>query len=220
MAIFNPTLGSIRGRIGGNIFSHNKGGDYIRLGTAPTNPQSARQTAVRGIFGTLASQWTTLLSDAQRLAWNIYAVAHPVVNSLGQTVEITGLAWYIKANASLADAALVAVTDPPILTGPDALTTFSIAVTAGTVVTVTFTDVLAADEAMQLWVSLPVTPGSSPNKSQTRLLGYSTLAEASPWAATSPHAFAIDTKCVAFAARLSAEGLMSAFVSDSVIAIA
>lgn len=220
MAIFNPTLGAIRGRIGGNVFSHNKGGDYIRIGTAPTNPQTARQTAVRSIFGTLSSQWTTTLTPAQRLAWEVYAAGHPVKNSLGQDVEITGLSWYIKCNAALADAGLTAVTDPPILTAPDALTTFTIAVTGGTVVTATFTDVLAAGEAMQLWVSRPVTAGSSPNKSQCVLAGYSGLAEASPWAATSPHAFAVDTKCVAYAARLSAEGLMSAYMSADDIAAA
>ena len=220
MAIFNPILGALRGRIAGNVFSHNKGGDYVRLGTAPTNPQTARQTAVRSIFGTLSSRWSSDLSDAERLAWNVYAAGHPVKNSFGQDVEIGGLAWFIKCNAALADAALTGVDIPPILTAPNALTTFTVAVTASTVVTATFTAALAAGEAMQLWVSDPVTPGSSPNKSQCRLAGYSGLAEASPWAATSPHGFAIDTKCVAYAGVLSAEGLMSSFMSAETIAVA
>lgn len=220
MAIANPILATLSGRVGGLIWAHNKGGPYVRIGTIPTNPQSDRQSAVRSIFGTLSSQWNNLLDDAERSLWEIYASGHPVKNAFGQDVLINGLSWYVKANATLLDAGLTPVTEPPILSAPDALTTFTIVVTAGTVVTVTFTGVLAATEAMQLWVSKPVSPGSTPSKKQTSLLGYSTLAEASPWAATSPWAFPIDTKCVAYGARLSEEGLLSAFQFDSTLALA
>lgn len=212
MAIFNPILGDLRGRLAANVFSHNKGGNYVRMGTTPTNPQTSRQQATRAILGTFAAGWTSVLTPAQRDAWDVYAAQSPVKNSLGQDVYISGLAWYVKANARLADASLTAVTDPPIASAPSALLTFSVDVSAVTTADVTFTAALGADEAMALWVSLPVSLGSTPNLKQCRLVGYSGLAEASPWAATLPHSFISGQRGVFYAAVLGEEGLISAFM--------
>ena len=212
MAIINPTLGSIRGRIGGNVFSHNKGGDIIRLGTPPTNPQTSRQQTTRSILGTLASQWTSLLTQAQRDDLDVYAANHPVKNSLGLDVYINGLDWYVKCNARLLDAGLTPVVDAPIFGAPDAPATFSVDVSALTTADVTYTVVCGADEALCLWASLPVSLGATPNLAQCRLMGYSGLAEVSPWAATLAHGFTSGKRGVFYACKLGAEGLISAFV--------
>lgn len=212
MAIINPTLGSIRGRIGGNVFSHNKGGDIIRLGTPPTNPQTQRQQITRSILGTLSSQWTSLLSQAQRDTWDIYAAGHPVKNSLGLDVFINGLDWYVKANSRLVDAGLVPIVNAPIGVAPDAVATVAIDISAATTADVTYTVVAGADEVLVLWVSLPVSLGSTPNLAQCRLAGYSGLAEASPWAATLPHQFQSGMRGVFYIAKMGPEGLVSAFV--------
>lgn len=212
MAIINVTLGSIRGRIGGNVFSHNKGGDIIRLGTPPTNPQTSRQQVTRSILGTLASQWTSLLTQAQRDDFDVYAANHPVKNSLGLDVYINGLDWYVKVNARLLDAGLTPIVDAPIFGAPDAPATFAIDVTAATTGSVTYTVVCAAGEALCLWGSLPVSLGSTPNLAQCRLMGYSGLAEVSPWAATLAHGFSSGTRGVFYMAKIGAEGLISAFV--------
>lgn len=214
MAIINVTLGSIRGRVGGNVFSHNKGGDYIRLGTPPTNPQTLRQTITRTILGTLASQWTSLLDQAERDGWDVYAATHPVKNSLGLDVYITGLAWYVKANARLLDAGLDPNAGAPILGAPDAPLTFAVDVSAATTGDVTYTVVAEADEALVLFGSLPVSLGSTPNLAQCRLMGYSGLAEVSPWAATLAHGFSSGVRGVFYMAKLGAEGLISAFVQS------
>lgn len=211
MAIFRPLLGEIRGRIAGNVFSHNRGGDYIRKGTTPTNPQTSRQQITRAILGTRSASWTSVLTQAQRDAWDVYAAANPVKNSLGEDVYISGLAWYVKANARLVDAGLALIADPPILGAPDAFNTLSVDISAVTTVDVTFTGALGADEVAQLWVSLPVSLGSSPNLAQCRLAGYSGLAEASPWAATLPHAFQSGHRGVFYACKLGEEGLISAY---------
>lgn len=212
MAIINPTLGSIRGRIGGNVFSHNKGGDIIRLGTPPTNPQTSRQQTTRSILGTLSSQWTSLLTQAQRDDFDVYAANHPVKNSLGLDVYINGLDWYVKCNARLLDAGLTPITDAPIFGAPDAPATFAVDVSALAVADVTYTVVCGADEALCLWGSLPVSLGSTPNLAQCRLMGYSGLAEASPWAAATAHGFTSGVRGVFYCAKLGAEGLISAFV--------
>ena len=212
MALFLPLLGSLRGRLAGNVFSHNKGGDYVRIGTAPTNPQTLRQQITRTILGTFAATWSSSLSQAQRDGWDTYAAANPVKNSLGQDVFINGLDWYVKANARLADAGLTAVLNAPIFGAPNGLATLAVDISAATTVDVTFTNAIGADEALILWGSLPVSVGSTPNKAQTRLMGYSGLAEASPWAATTAHGFQSGQRGVFYAAVLGEEGLISAFM--------
>ena len=212
MAIINPILGPMRGRLAANVFSHNKGGDYVRLGTTPTNPQTSRQQTTRTILGSISGWWTSVLSQAYRDAWDVYAQQNPVKNSLGLDVYITGLAWFVKANARLLDAGLTTQTAPPVEPAPSAFNTLTVDISAATTVDVTFTPALLATEVAVLWCSLPVSLGSSPNRAQCRLAGYSALEETAPWAATLPHSFQSGERGVFYAAKLGEEGLMSAFL--------
>lgn len=211
MALFRPILGDLRGRIGADVFSHNKGGDYVRRGTSPTNPNTTRQAATRSLVSYFATAWNNILTDPQREAWNVYAETHPVTNSLGEQVLINGLAWYVKCNTILGDAGETPIAWPPDEVAPEALTALSIDVSAGTTVDVTWTPALEADEMLQVWVSMPVTQGSSPNKKQCRLAGYSAMAAASPQAITTPHYFQSGLRCVSYVAVVSADGLFSAY---------
>jgi len=213
MAIFKPIHGQMRGRIGANVWSHNKGGDYVRVGTAPTNPNTVRQQEARSYLGDLAQAWTTVLTSAQRGNWKTYAQNHPVENALGQEIYLTGLNWYVKINARLWDTGDALLTNPPVGGGPGALTTLSIDVSAATTIDVTYTAALGAAERMQLWSSLPGSAGASPNFKQCRLVGYSAQAAASPIAFTSPFGIQSGDTVVVFAAILDDEGLIGPYLS-------
>jgi len=217
MAIFLALLGKLRGKLSAVVFSHNKGGDYVRAGGAPTNPNTSRQQTCRTILGNLAQFWTNTLTVDQRAQWNTYAENHPIENALGQEIRITGLAWMARVNARLQDAADTLMLVPPSAPAPGGLESLTVAFTSGTAVSVTYTDALAADERMQLWVSLPVSLGSSPNFRQCRLVGYSAAEAATPIAFTLPHAFQDGTNGVFFAAILNAEGLIGPYETDDAI---
>ncbi len=212
MAIINPILGPMRGRLAANVFSHNKGGDYVRLGTTPTNPQTARQQVTRSILGGQSSSWSAALTQAQRDSWDVFAAANPIKNALGLDVFITGLAWYVRASARLVDAGVAPIVNPPISPAPIGLLTLSVDISAATTADVTWTGALGAAEYLFAWVSVPVSVGSSPNLAQCRLVGYSPLQQASPWAATLPHAFQSGERGVFYAAKLNDEGLISSFL--------
>lgn len=213
MAIISPIHGSMRGRIGGNVYSHNKGGDYVRLGTTPTNPQTSRQQTTRTLLGNHAGRWTSVLTQAQRDAWDVYAAANPVKNSLGEDILISGLAWFVKCNTVLSDAGATTINEPPISAAPTGLLTVSIDISAATTMDVTFTATpLGAGDRLISWVSLPVSSGATPNKAQTRLCGYSAAAATSPQAVTTPHSFQSGERAVGYFGVLSEEGLMSAFM--------
>jgi len=208
------------GRIGGVIASRNKGGAYFRLGTNPTNPNSARQQAVRSIMGTQASAWQNVLSDAERAQWAIYAETHPVINRLGASVFINALAWFTKCNCPLSDAGLTLVTVPPATAAPNSPTTITATLTAPTTLSLAFTGSCPSGAAMQVWATLPGPPGSSPNKAQARLVGYSAADCTTPVALTMPWTFQAAQVTQIYAGFLDPQGLISAFVHDEAVAVA
>ncbi len=122
MAITRPgsIVGQVSGRIGGLVFSRNRGGDYVRNGPSPTNPQSSYQTAVRNALSLASAGWDTL-TDSQRAAWVSWAQDHPVRNRLGESIRLQGNAAYVQLNSRLAYLGTAIVVAPPAVNAPDPL---------------------------------------------------------------------------------------------------
>lgn len=98
---FKGTLiGEASGSLASLVFSHNRGGQYIRQRSIPTNPNSDYQQAIRGLVSQLTSAWQSVLSDAQRLAWDTYAELVPLLDPLGGTRNVGGLGMYIRSNVA------------------------------------------------------------------------------------------------------------------------
>lgn len=100
------------GKVGGNVFSNNRGGSYVRSWKKPTNPNTPKQAAQRGIFGTVATQWREL-TEGQRQTFLANADNYPYVNRLGETKVLTGAQLYQKLNSVLLNAGLPFLTSCP-----------------------------------------------------------------------------------------------------------
>jgi len=98
MLIKSALATQISGSIGGITGAHNKGGMYIRSRSIPTNPQTARQTAVRDMMSMYSQMWTQVLTQAQRDAWATFAANVPVIGPLGDTINLSGQQHYLRAN--------------------------------------------------------------------------------------------------------------------------
>lgn len=214
MAIIQPILGSLRGSIGDNTFSHNRGGDYVRRRTSPTNPNSTRQQTMRTLLATLAGLWSTTLTPAQRAAWNVWASLQAKEGPLGNSINLTGINGYIWTNTHLLDAGDTRIDDPPLVVGPTGLLTLSVDISAATTADVTFTGTpLAANHKAVMFMSLPQSGAAQPNFKQCRIVGYSAAAQASPWAATMPFSCQSGQTVVFFVAIMDDEtGLFSSFL--------
>jgi len=214
MAIFVPIHGNLRGSIGANTYSHNRGGDYVRRRVAPTNKNSTRQQSMRSFLSSLASQWSSLLTTEQRLAWNTWAAQQAKEGPLGNSINLTGINGFIWANTHVLDAGDTLLADPPVDVAPEALLTMSADVSALTTADITFTDTpLGETLRAVLFMSLPQSGEAEPNFKQCRIVGYSALAQASPWAATLPFPVLVDQKVIFFAAVYdNATGLFSQFL--------
>lgn len=88
---------TVSGSIGGVTGSRNRGGQYLRRRSIPTNPNSALQAERRASMSNAVAAWTAVLTDSQRSAWNVWAANVPFVDSLGQTFYLTGQQAYIRS---------------------------------------------------------------------------------------------------------------------------
>ncbi len=87
----------ISGKIGGSVFAFNKGGLYVRNAGKPTNPQTAKQTALRSIFGFVTQLWGTL-TEEQVKAWKDFAALNPKTDRMGDSRPQTGFNAFVGVN--------------------------------------------------------------------------------------------------------------------------
>jgi len=201
------------GKMGGLVWSHNKGGPYIRTRTIPTNPNSSRQQAVRSFLAQMSVSWE-LLTDEQRNAWNSWAAENPLTNPIGNSYVRTGHQAYTGLNARLLDAALPVIDDPPSKGAPLALISFTVSYTDGDSVSVAYSPALSASVCLALWMSLPQAGEGNPNFAQARLAGYSALTAPSPIAMELPFTVTDSFVVNFWGARVRDEGLVGVASKD------
>ena len=88
---------SIRGSIGGSTFQGNAFGFSIKNKPNMARLQSQLQNFQRQLMDMVIRSWGQL-TDAQRSAWNAFAIAHPVYSANNPSAQLTGYLWYIKYN--------------------------------------------------------------------------------------------------------------------------
>lgn len=213
-AIIVPILGNLRGSVGANTFSHNRGGDYVRRRVSPTNPNSTRQQTMRTYLGTLASLWSSVLTPAQREQWNVWSGQQAKEGPLGNSINLSGINGYVWTNTHLLDSGDARVDTPPLVVAPTGLLTISVDISAINTADFTFTATpLAANHKLVTFMSLPQSGAALPNFKQCRIVGYSAAAQASPYAGTLPFSVISGQTCVFYTAVMDDEtGLFSPFL--------
>lgn len=208
----------ISGSLGGITGSHNRGGQYLRARTVPTDPGTLQQTALRNIFGSLANAWQTVLTAAQRAAWDTYAGNVPVVGPLGDPLVLTGQQMYIRNNTPIVQAGLTRVDDGPVEMALADLSPVSIAIAGGaSTISVTFSEddqwVDEDDAALIVLASREQSPAINFFKGPYRLAGKidgsSGVPPTSPSNVTSKFAYTSGNKGFVQARCVLADGRVS-----------
>jgi len=183
MAIFTPgpAMGAISGSIGATVFSHNKGGPYIRIRAIPTKSTTEYALTQKAEFAQIAAAWQAEDANTQT-AWREWAKTNPISNALGQSRTVAGHVAYIKINATLLACNLLPVVLPPILPAPEPLTTLVVSadVGPGTFDIAWTATPLAATDKIMIWAALVDSPGISYVENLYKLIAKSALAAASP----------------------------------------
>ncbi len=112
---FGGGIIEMRGSIAGTVFSRNRGGNYARAKTTPVNPNTELQQTSRNALNALVARWRNILTEANRVSWNLYADSVTVLNRLGESTNITGFNHYIRSNHWLMTQALPIVDAAPTI---------------------------------------------------------------------------------------------------------
>lgn len=103
------------GSIAGDTFARNRYGNYVRARTKPTNPNTARQVAIRTAIAFLTDRWSHTLDADQRAAWNLYGDNVNMTNRLGEVIHLTGFNHYIRSNSPLKAIGQTIFDDGPVV---------------------------------------------------------------------------------------------------------
>lgn len=104
------------GSAGSVTSSRNRAGQYTRNRRAPVQPiGSGRRAAIRSAFSAATQAWSAL-TDAQRSAWAGFADGYPYIDSLGQTIKLTGHQMYVACATQLLNCGGDLPSDPPAST--------------------------------------------------------------------------------------------------------
>lgn len=164
-------VSAARGSVGGTVFSRNKGGAYTRARTTPINRATPSQTAVRANFGANSKAWSADLTAAERLAWTNFAASNPLVNILGASIIVSGLAMFMKLNQILGVIFEPNITSPPPdLSVPAIATVLGASAVAATpsIVVNTESQAVVAEAAYYIFATKPLAPGKTPQTSDYR----------------------------------------------------
>lgn len=108
---FGMMMTDARGKLGGQVFSKNRAGAYIRTKVTPSNPRTSAQSAVRSNLATLSSGWNSLTA-AQIAQWNSSVDDWQSTDIFGDIKKPTGKNLYVKLNVNLLNNGLPVIDTP------------------------------------------------------------------------------------------------------------
>ena len=209
---------SISGSLGGITGSHNRGGQYIRARTIPTDPGTAFQQAMRNHMANLSNQWLNTLAQAERDGWDLYADNVEVLNPLGDAIKLSGMNHFIRSNAPLLQAGESVIDTAPTTFNLGEFTAVSMTASDSTQqISLTFDDddawAKVAGGFMFVWISRPQNATINFFKGPYRYAGKvvgDTTPPTSPAAIAVPFTIAEDQKLFARVAVQQGDGRYSA----------
>lgn len=123
-------FGQFSGSQGNTVASHNRFGSYTRNRTIPVNPNTPSQTSARNAFTDFSQTWR-ILTASQQLGWTQLAELDPIIDTQGQSITLTGIAYYVRFNMnrrSVGEARLA--TAPALVEAPPTIESAVIAISA------------------------------------------------------------------------------------------
>lgn len=169
---FGMMMTDARGKLGGQVFSKNRGGAYVRTKVTPSNPRTLAQMESRNLLGQTSSAWNGL-TDAQRLSWNSAVPEWQRTDVFGDLKTPSGKNLFVELNKNLLQAGLATLDIAPDKEEIVGITATAVAVDA-TAGEVTLTGLASVPTGFVLQVSAtpPISPGISFVKNRFRVVDY------------------------------------------------
>lgn len=166
---FGMMMTDARGKLGGQVFSKNRAGSYVRTKVTPVNPQTAAQMASRQLLGSLSAGWNALTASAIA-TWNEAVNDWKSTDIFGDIKVPTGKNLYTALNKNSQGAG------GPVIALPPAKIDFDIIPSTGASFDLTaseltlFTGTVPAGYILQVWATPAVSEGVSYVKNKLRVI--------------------------------------------------
>lgn len=98
--IINSSIGQLSGKMGGMVFSRNKGGAYVRAGVTGINPQTIGQLQARNAFGAVSTLFRGL-SSAEKTFWQEWADNYYSPRGGGNVGQFSGYNAFIALRSAV-----------------------------------------------------------------------------------------------------------------------
>lgn len=128
---FGSFVTDMRNKVGGTVYSKNRGGAYTKNKVSPAQPNTAAQTTARTRMTTYSQGWRSLTA-AQQAAWNAAVTNFQKTDVFGDMKVPSGQNLYGKLNINIAQAGGSAITTPPLPTAVVGPLTITLTAAAGT----------------------------------------------------------------------------------------
>lgn len=149
------------GSIAGATHSHNRAGQYKRSRRAPVQPTgTGRRSTARANFGAASTGYSSL-TFSQQAAWQSYADAHPITDSLGQSIKLTGHQMYVAVNSQLLNVGQSQTNVPPVSSTVFAVGAVTFTAVSAAAITVTLGGNGAAGDFALIAFTKPLSSGVS-----------------------------------------------------------
>lgn len=180
MKFTSSLLTQASGSVAGSTYSRNRGGQYIRARSKPTNPNTPAQTAVRSALSIVSNYYANTCTSAQRADWQAFANSNPVINSVGNSQKLSALQMFMKVNIPLYQAGGLSAIQPD---SPGAVTLLgalgygpTLAETAGVFTLDVFGPLdFAIGDVINFYITTPCSAGRTPVNQPQALLFSKTL---------------------------------------------
>lgn len=100
-----------RNKLGGHVYSKNRGGNYVRTNIVPTNPRSAAQMEARGIFAMASAGWKQLTQSA-RDRWVEFAQDNKYQDIFGDSRSLSANSAFVRSTVNTINAGITSLAGP------------------------------------------------------------------------------------------------------------
>lgn len=109
---FGMFMTDARGKVGGQVFSKNRGGAYVRTKVTPSNARTSRQVFIRSLLASISQNWSTLTAS-QRNSFNESVTSWATTDIFGDSRNPSGKSLFTKLNVNLVNSGQEQVTVAP-----------------------------------------------------------------------------------------------------------
>jgi len=178
---FGVIVVEMRGKSGGNVFSKNAAGNYMKNKVTGVNPQSTAQVAARNRLVAQAQAWRDL-TQAEQDAWIAATQNFKKTNIFGDTIKPSGFNLHNALNTNLDLVGVPPITDAPAPIAIPAVTSVVLTMANGAdTASIAFAPTpVAANFAYLVMMTAGISAGRNFVKSEYRFIDFIDAADVTP----------------------------------------